>query len=111
MTAARLVPGSLLTATPAAYYTAGAAERAIIQKGTLANNSSGAVTVNLWLPASGGVPGDDSRVLVNYSLAANATISLRDALAAHVVEPNGGIWASASAAGVVGLMVSGERLT
>jgi hypothetical protein len=66
------------------------------------------VTVYLSLVQTGGTLGDGThRILNNYQLAANDTLTLKDYLGGHMLGPGDRIAAYASAASAVDLVVSG----
>lgn len=109
LAAKRLVPGSVLTTANVAYYTCPTGLTAVVQKATLCNTTSSAILVNVFLVPTGGSPTTENQILSNYSLAAQTTVSLRDALNGHVIEAGGKLYAAAAVPGGVTLMVSGEE--
>lgn len=73
---------------------------------TLTNHSGSAVTVNIWI---GGAAADDSNAVVKTrSVPATDSILVREMLG-QVVPDGGALFASASTAGVVALVVGGRE--
>lgn len=108
VTPKQLIPGSVLTAGSAAYYTAPASTKAIIQKAVFTNLTSGALTMTAWVVPSGAAPG--SNYQINISLTANQTL-VDDKLPRKVVPAGGAIYFSPSAGGAIAAMVDGVEVT
>lgn len=65
-----LIPGSYLTTSPAAYYTAPGTKQTVIRRLVITNVSSGDVTATINLVSSGGSTGQENRVISARTIAA-----------------------------------------
>jgi hypothetical protein len=108
VTVKNLVPGSLLAAAMAPYYTA-TLVKAILDKVTLCNTTAAAVTIDLHLVPAGGSATAANKVLDAVSINRHTTYSAVDVVG-HVLEPGGTIQAVASSAAAVSLRVSGREV-
>lgn len=109
VTPKRLVSGSQIAATATTYYTA-TNVKARIDAMTLTNTTAGAITVDLHLVPSGGTAGVTNQILDGYSVAANASYVVKEAIG-HWVEAGGTIQALASSATSVTIVASGVEYT
>jgi len=105
-TPTRLVQGSQLSTTVAAYYTVGSGEKATISQMTLTNVTASPVTVTVYLVPSGNTAGDRSTLSKVHSIPAYGTWICYDAIG-HTLSTGEQIQAFASAAASVTMMVSG----
>lgn len=106
----KLIPGSLLTTSAVAYYTAGASTKAIIQDATVSNTSGGAVTVTVYLVPSAGSASAANTIIPSITLAANEVQKLWQ-LVPHVVEAGGTIQALSNTGAAVSFQASGVEVT
>lgn len=105
-----LVEGTALTNAAVTYYTSPALTRTRIEKLTLVNYSAGAVTVDLYIIASGGALADRYRIgAKTLSLAINESKDVTDAR--HMLEAGDFVQAICSANTAVSIRMSGSVIT
>ena len=104
-----LVESQQLTNANATYYTA-TNVRTIIDKMTLCNTTSGAVTATVDLVDSGGSAGASERIISARSIAAGETYICPEAVG-HVLNNGDSIQALASANTSITIRVSGREIT
>lgn len=109
-TAKRLIAGSQLTTSAATYYTAPALTTCVLRRLSCTNTTGGAVTVTLYLVASGGSASASNTLASAVSLAAGETWSCPDA-DGHVLAAGGFVSALASANTSITLIGSGTEIT
>lgn len=97
-----------VAAAATSYYTASGVD-AQLDAVTLSNVHTAAVTVSLWTPSGGG-PSDGDLILKDESVAAGASVTV-PSLRGHVIQDGMQLWAVASIANVVTLVVSGRTKT
>jgi hypothetical protein len=106
----KLVPGALLTAATAIYYTVSPGTHAFIHKLTITNTSAGVVTFSLYLVPAGGFASAANMVTSAKSLTAGQTYEAYEALNHYLAEGDM-IQGFASVAGVLALRASGIEST
>lgn len=106
ITAKRLVPGSVLTASAATYYTVGASTRAVIKSASIANTTAAAVPASVHIVPSGGAAAAANTVINTRSVAPNETYACPE-LVNHVL--GAGDFIQALGNGLT-LMVSGVEI-
>lgn len=106
---AKLVAGSQLTGSVATYYTA-TNKTATIKNATAVNTTAGAVTITVYIVASGGSATSSNIVISAKSIAAGETYNCPE-LIGKVVALGGTIQALASSATSITFMVDGLEVT
>ena len=104
-----LVEGSQLTTSAATYYTSPSNTTTIIKKLTVTNTSAGAVTVTIYLVASGGSAGAANTVTSAKSIAPGATYEAYEC-ENHVLAPGDTLQALASSGASLTLKGSGIQV-
>lgn len=94
--------------TAEGYYTP-AGVNAQIDAVTLTNTSGSAVTVSLWTTL-GGAPTNQNIILKDYTVGSSQSTTVAS-LRGHVIEDGNTLYAQASVAGVVTMVVSGREQT
>lgn len=105
-----LVDGQHVAGSNTLYYTVPAGVRAKISRVTLVNTDTANQTVSVYFVPNGGSAGDSNAVLKTKSLAPNETYPAYE-LVGHVLEAGDMIYAGASAASKVAMMVSGVEVS
>lgn len=82
--AKRLVPGSILGAAAATYYTAGANTKAVIKSGSVVNTTAGAISVTVYLVTGAGAPTAAAALISDRPVAAGETYTCPE-LVNHVL--------------------------
>lgn len=106
----RIIPGSQLTASAAAYYTAPANTRCVVKRLSFTNTTAPAVTVTVYLVASGGSPAATNIIASAHVVAGGETWDCASA-EGHVIEAGGTIQALASAVTAITIIGSGVEVT
>ena len=105
----KIIPGSLLTASAATYYTAPTNTRTLIKKVTFTNNDTVARTVTLYLVPLGGTA-STSNILIKAAPVGPSVTYEGFEVEGQVLEPGGFIQALADSAGQVTLQASGVEI-
>ena len=106
----RLVDGSLLTTSAAAYFTAGANVLVTISACTVTNTTAGALTAPVYLVPSGGSATAANCILSAKTLAAGESLNVGSAIG-QTLAAGGMLQALASAGAGVSLVASGYETT
>ena len=103
----RLVPGSVLTAVAAVYYTAPAGTRAVVRSATLTNTTAGVVACTVYVVPSSGAVAAANTIVSARNLSIGETYNLPE-LVNQVIEPGSTIQALGLG---VSFMASGAEVT
>ena len=109
ITVKNIIPCKLVSQVQTTQYTARNC-KAVIDKFTVTNTSSLAVTITVNLVSSGNVPVLGNSIIYNKSLQAYETYSFPD-LVGQVLEPNDYVSTLTSTSGVLILNASGREIT
>jgi len=77
ITANVLIPATGITAAAVILYTTPALTRTLLKSIDVCNTTSGALTLRIFLVATGGSPGTTNALYYDYTVAANTTLSWR----------------------------------
>lgn len=109
ITLAKLIAGSQLTGSVATYYTA-TNKKATIKNATAVNTTAGAITLTVYIVASGGSATTSNIVISAKSIASGETYNCPE-LVGKVVASGGTIQALASSAASISFQVDGIEET
>lgn len=105
----RLCSG-FVAATADAVHTVNDSTRTRIDAMTAVNTDTTVQTLTIYLVVSGGAPDDSNLILKQVSIAAGASLRIKEA-AGHVLHSGGKIYAQASAANKIALYASGVEVS
>lgn len=106
----RIIPGSQLTTSAAAYYTAPALTKCVLKRLSFTNTGAPAVTVTVHLVASAASASNSNMLANAHTIAGGETWDCVSA-EGQVLEAGGSVQALASAATTITLIGSGVEIT